>query len=57
MCSMHHRFNFKCTLQASAFLLRLDGKRMACLCLPKLLYIAYLSRERRRCLLHQGHVS
>lgn len=37
---MHLRFNFKRTLQASAFLLRLDRKRMAYLRLLKLLYIA-----------------
>jgi uncharacterized phage-associated protein len=37
---MHLRFNFKRTLQASAYLLRLDGKRMSYLRLLKLLYIA-----------------
>jgi uncharacterized phage-associated protein len=37
---MHLRFNFERTLQASAYLLRLDGKRMSYLCLLKLLYIA-----------------
>jgi hypothetical protein len=38
--SMHLRFNFKRTLQASAYLLRLDGKRMPYMRLLKLLYIA-----------------
>jgi uncharacterized phage-associated protein len=37
---MHIRFNFERTLQASAYLLRLDGKRMGSLRLLKLLYIA-----------------
>jgi uncharacterized phage-associated protein len=37
---MHLRFNFKRTLQASAYLLRLDGKRMSYLRLLKMLYIA-----------------
>lgn len=37
---MFLRFNFKRTLQASAYLLRLDGKRMSYLRLLKLLYIA-----------------
>ena len=37
---MHFRFNFQRTLQASACLLRLDGKRMSSLRLLKLLYIA-----------------
>ena len=37
---MHFRFNFERALQASAYLLRLDGKRMGYLRLLKLLYIA-----------------
>src|SRR3954451_19324827 len=37
---MHFRFHFERTLQASAHLLRLDGKRMGYLRLLKLLYIA-----------------
>ena len=37
---MHFRFNFERTLQASAYLLRLDGKRMGYFRLLKLLYIA-----------------
>jgi uncharacterized phage-associated protein len=37
---MHLRFQFERTLQASAYLLRLDGKRMPYLRLLKLLYIA-----------------
>jgi uncharacterized phage-associated protein len=37
---MNLRFHFERALQASAYLLRLDGKRMACLRLLKLLYIA-----------------
>lgn len=37
---MHLRFNFDRTLQVSAYLLRLDGKRMSYLRLLKLLYIA-----------------
>jgi uncharacterized phage-associated protein len=37
---MNLRFHFERTLQASAYLLRLDGKRMAFLRLLKLLYIA-----------------
>ncbi len=37
---MHFRFNFERTLQASAYLLRLDHKRMSFLRLLKLLYIA-----------------
>jgi uncharacterized phage-associated protein len=37
---MHLRFSFERTLQASAYLLRLDGKRMGYLRLLKLLYIA-----------------
>jgi uncharacterized phage-associated protein len=37
---MHFRFHFERTLQASACLLRLDGKRMSSLRLLKLLYIA-----------------
>jgi len=37
---MHLRFNFERTLQASAYLLRLDGKRMSYLRLLKMLYIA-----------------
>ncbi len=37
---MHLRFNFGRTLQSSAYLLRLDGKRMSYLRLLKLLYIA-----------------
>jgi len=37
---MNLRFNFERTLQASAYLLRLDGKRMGYLRLLKLLYIA-----------------
>src|SRR6516165_6657778 len=37
---MHLRFHFERTLQASAHLLRLDGKRMGYLRLLKLLYIA-----------------
>ena len=41
---MHLRFQFERTLQAAAYLLRLDGKRMAYLRLLKLLYIA--DRER-----------
>jgi uncharacterized phage-associated protein len=37
---MHFRFDFERTLQASAHLLRLDGRRMDYLRLLKLLYIA-----------------
>jgi uncharacterized phage-associated protein len=37
---MHFRFHFDRALQASAYLLRLDGKRMSYLRLLKLLYIA-----------------
>jgi uncharacterized phage-associated protein len=37
---MHLRFNLKRTLQASAYLLRLDRKKMSYLRLLKLLYIA-----------------
>ena len=37
---MNLRFQFERALQASAYLLRLDGKRMAYLRLLKLLYIA-----------------
>ena len=37
---MNFRFNFERALQASAYLLRLDGKRMGYLRLLKLLYIA-----------------
>ena len=37
---MNFRFNFERALQASAYLLRLDGKRMGSLRLLKLLYIA-----------------
>ena len=37
---MHLRFNFKRTLQAVRYLLRLDGKRMPYLRLLKLLHIA-----------------
>ena len=37
---MHFRFHFQRALQASGYLLRLDGKRMGYLRLLKLLYIA-----------------
>ncbi len=37
---MHLRFHFERTLQSSAYLLRLDGKRMSSRRLLKLLYIA-----------------
>ena len=37
---MHLRFNLEWTLQLTAYLLRLDGRRMSYLRLLKLLYIA-----------------